>query len=499
MHGGRVFSWDRLTLVLHGAHLPVGELEAFAANLRAYYLEEGELGLTDRDGAISLALFDAVTGRTLLYRSLGGPVLYYRADTAFRCDSILSRLAEQDGEASLCRDALPAFFLFGRTLGRDTLFDGCRRLLPGEEVLWDGRQVRVRQRRRLSDLVGAPGRTDALADTLCRVLADLTTAHPQAVTLLDGSAASVCVEALRTDRGTNDLPTTAGLAIDRPVAWAATDAGVRAAHVLGARQRLISADATRPVCLLDAVSGGETPTDLRDVYRAALFLDLRQAGYSSVLLTDGAEAFAATPNRGWLPRLLAWWPLGRECSVAAGRRLITEEMFGRPAVADALGQRRGMRERLAGPGASAHMLRIAEILLDRDTESGVAGCAVLSPFLDARMLRLAVNRRSSDEPLADLARRLAPTAPCVAAPDFAADLPSWLAPSGALGPLVADIDRHYFLDADVLDRLREQPSELLFTLLTFDVWHKRFLNRHGQAYPDAMPKQLTADATARRR
>src|SRR5260370_251962 len=78
-----------------------------------------------------------------------------------------------------------------------------------------------------------------------------------------------------------------------------------------------------------------------------------------------------------------------------------------------------------------------------------------------------------------------PAAPCVAAADFASVLPVWLAPPGPLGPLVADIDRHDFLDADTLERLRARPDGLLFTLLAFDLWHKRFVDGRPPRPPEA--------------
>src|SRR5207245_1664806 len=109
-----------------------------------------------------------------------------------------------------------------------------------------------------------------LVDTLRAVLADLTAGCPDAVALLDGTVAAVCVQALRQGAGADDLPATAALAVDRPFAWAATDAGVRAAHVLGTRHRLIAADDPCSVYLLDAVSDGEAPADLRGAYLSCL-------------------------------------------------------------------------------------------------------------------------------------------------------------------------------------------------------------------------------------
>jgi hypothetical protein len=476
--GRHVSAWGPLTLVLHGP--PPRAAEAVAAELRARYLEQGELAAADLD-AVSVALFDGQAGRGLLFRGLGGPPLYYRAGgDGFRCDTVPSRLAGAGDGARLCRDALPAFFLFGRTPGRDTLFDGCRRLLPGEEAVWDGRPVRVRQRRCLSDLCGTPAR-DAegagdLVDTLRVVLADLTAGCPEVVTLLDGTAASVCVQALRHGTIADELPATAALAVDRPFAWATTDAGVRAAGILGTRHRLLTADDPCSVYLLDAVADGEAPADLRAAYLARLARGLRDAGHSFVLLPTGAEGLIPPCRDGWLRRLLTSVS-GRRRDTAARQHLV-EDLFGRAAVAEAVAEREAVRERVAGPGASAHLLRLADVVTDAGTTATAflaAGCTPLLPFLDPRLLRLAVNRRPSADPLPDAARRLAPAAPAVAAPDFDSVLPAWLAPAGPLGPLVADIDPHDFLDASALARLRARPGGLLFTLLAFDVWHKHFL------------------------
>jgi hypothetical protein len=53
----------------------------------------------------------------------------------------------------------------------------------------------------------------------------------------------------------------------------------------------------------------------------------------------------------------------------------------------------------------------------------------------------------------------------------------WLAPGGPLAPLVERIDRYPFLDAATLRELRAKPTWFLYSLLCYDLWHKRFVRR----------------------
>ncbi len=113
-----------------------------AEEIRCHYLEHGELAVDWLDGSFTLALLDGQARRVLLYRNLvGSGFTYYRA----AADGLLfgSNLAELIDVSPVSprpnRDALPAFFLYRCVPGRETLFDGFFRLLPGEQVCWDAR------------------------------------------------------------------------------------------------------------------------------------------------------------------------------------------------------------------------------------------------------------------------------------------------------------------------------------------------------------------------
>ena len=180
----RLFTWDALALLVRGYARPAGsaealDLERVAEEVRCHYLEHGELNVAWLEGSFTLALLDGQARRVLLYRNLvGSGFTYYHAAN----DGLLfaSNLAELVDAAHLAprpnRDALPAFFLYRCVPGRETLFDGYFRLLPGEQVCWDVRGLTRVQRQTFADLRGQTihdgEAVDLLDATMERVLMD---------------------------------------------------------------------------------------------------------------------------------------------------------------------------------------------------------------------------------------------------------------------------------------------------------------------------------------
>src|SRR6516225_943358 len=166
-HGGdagcRLFTWDSLALLLRGHVRPRAaggppDPERVAEELRCHYLEHGGLDVDGLEGSFTLALLDGQAGRVLLYRNLvGAGFTYYHAGP----DGLLfgSNLAELLDAAAVAprpnRQALPTFFLFRCVPGRDTLLEGFRRLLPGEQVSWDAHGLTRVQRHTFADLRGS--------------------------------------------------------------------------------------------------------------------------------------------------------------------------------------------------------------------------------------------------------------------------------------------------------------------------------------------------------
>jgi asparagine synthetase B (glutamine-hydrolysing) len=111
---------------------------------------------------------------------------------------------------------------------------------------------------------------------------------------------------------------------------------------------------------------------------------------------------------------------------------------------------------------------------------------LLCPFLDSRVVRLAMNLAPSvrfrfRRPKDLLKRSLARQAPAFLATrkklGFGQPIFEWLAPGGQLRPLVERIEDYPFVDRGALERSLAQPNWFLYSLLCYDLWHKRFIDR----------------------
>jgi hypothetical protein len=186
----RLFAWDGLALLLRGYARPAGssgplDPERVAEGLRCHYLEHGELDVDGLEGGFTVALLDAAAGRVLLYRNLvGAGFTYYHARPGgLLFGGNLADLDEASGDAARPNEAaLPTFFLYRCVPGPQTLFDGFYRLLPGEQLEWDQRGLRKRQRHTFATLTAAAipdnEALDRLEETMARVLADCAAQRP---------------------------------------------------------------------------------------------------------------------------------------------------------------------------------------------------------------------------------------------------------------------------------------------------------------------------------
>jgi asparagine synthase (glutamine-hydrolysing) len=115
-----------------------------------------------------------------------------------------------------------------------------------------------------------------------------------------------------------------------------------------------------------------------------------------------------------------------------------------------------------------------------------AGADLFCPFLDSRMLRLALSlppavRYPFRRPKELLKRALENVAPPGLARrrklGFGQPIFEWLGPGGQLRPLVDRIGAHDFLRPHVLEQAKARPNWFLYSLLCYDLWHKLFVQR----------------------
>jgi asparagine synthase (glutamine-hydrolysing) len=542
----RLFIWDSLALLVRGYARSRGssdalDLERVAEEIRCHYLERGELAVQGLDGSFTLALLDGQARRVLLYRNLiGSGFTYYRPSA----DGLLfgSNLAELVNAAHAApqpnRDALPAFFLYRCVPGRETLFDGFYRLLPGEQICWDGRGLTRGQRQTFADLRGVriadAECVDLLDETMESVLRDCAALRPGTANLLSGGVDSSYLQAIWGRVTPDELPPSFSIDVDHPHTWGDTDYAMTASRALGSRHTLVPANDPYAGYLLDALRAtAEPPNHVQSAYFGHLARAMVESGAVSGLCGEGADSLFglglanqlhnATVLRRlvpstWLRRggavvsdLLRWTnlaatfrlanhlndfdylqhPVNRVAAFADWQAV--EACFGARAAEQAAAERRALLDQYALPDCPQERLHAAGFLGEAMDSASLwttlfnrAGADLLCPFLDSRIVRLALNlapetRFRFRRPKDALKRALARLAPAELATrgklGFGQPIFEWLAPNGALRPLVERIGAYEFVDAASLERVRQRPTWFLYSLLVYDLWHKLFIER----------------------
>jgi asparagine synthase (glutamine-hydrolysing) len=549
----RLFTWDALALLVRGYARPVHgqeplDLERVAEEIRCHYLEHGKLSVDWLDGSFTLVLLDGQAQHVLLYRNLvGSGFTYYRADS----NGLLfgSNLTDLVDAARIApqpnRDAVPAFFLFRWVPGRETLFEGFFRLLPGEQICWDARGLTRVQRQTFADLRGetiADGEAvEVLDDTMERVLLDCAQLRPDAANLLSGGVDSSYLQAIwgRVTLDEEELPRSFSIEVDHPRSWADTDYAMTASRALGSRHTLVPANDPYAGYLLDSLaSTAEPPNHVQTAYFGHLARVMVRHGTASGLCGEGADSLFGLGmanqlhNAGVLRRLLpsGWLRRGGailsdlfgRVNLAASFHLANhlndfsclqhpvnrvaaftdwaavEDCFGARATADAVAGRRSLLDLYAVPDSPQERLHAAGFLGEAMESASLwttlfnrADADLLCPFLDSRIVRLALNlspavRFRFRRPKDLLKRALGRLAPAELATrtklGFGQPIFEWLAPSGSLRPLVDRIAPYEFVDAEVLAGVRQRPTWFLYSLLVYDLWHKLFIDRSLPQY-----------------
>lgn len=544
----RLFTWDGLAILLRGYARPRDsagplDLERVAEELRCHYLEQGTLDVDGLDGSFTVALCDSHAERVVLYRNLiGSGFTYYHAGPeGLLFAGNLAELADLAGrELAANREALPSFFLYRCVPGRDTLLADFHRLLPGEELTWDHRGLTRRQRHTFASLatsaVPEAEALDRVEAVMAAVLADGHALRPGAANLLSGGVDSSYIQAIwnvAIHQGER-LPASYSVSVDHPHTWPDTDYAITASRMLGTRHTLVPADDRYETYLLDALATTAEPLNhVQSAYFGHLARAMSGAGVSAGICGEGADSLfgvglanqvhnartlrrllPARPLRGLaatFAQLTGWSTLAHTCRfadrladwpwlnhpvnrvAAFADWAAVEACFGRGAVLAAAEERRALLDRFAVPPDPLQRMHAVGFLGEAMDSAGLwatlfhrAGADLLCPFLDSRMLRLALNlpadvRFRYRRPKDLLKRALTKRAPAELATrvklGFGQPIFEWLAPGGQLRPLAERAGDHPFVNRAALERVKRKPTWFLSSLVVYDAWHRLFIER----------------------
>jgi len=544
----RCFRFDDLALLIRGYVVPRA-LDRFvnpaftAEQIVRHYRCHGNLPTEELEGSFTLALLDGARGRVVLYRNLVGSgfTYYTQANDGFRFGSNLASLVDGLDEApEVNQSALPAYFLYRYVPGRDTLFAGVHRLMPGEEVAFDATGMKRTQRHTFADWQSEPrvgaDAIDRVEDTMRGILADCGAACPATANLLSGGVDSAYLQVLwnQVHGSTDEAPSTFSVSANHEPGRLDTQYAVSAAAMLGTNHALVHTNAPYASYLLRCIAcSGETPHHVQTAYFPAIAGIMAGRGHTAALCGQGADAlFGLTCARtlqgaGTLRSLLPFEPLRRLAAGTAGWggfRYLRDDIhlagrldrvddwqhpinrvgvfadlpavtacFGETAVTEAFSARRDLLEQYRVNGNVVERVHACDFLSDSiDSASlwnglfNVQGTELLCPYLDSRLLRLAFaiepqHRFPYRRPKELLKRALARHAPRELAYRgklaFGQPVFEWLAPGGQLRRWAERVGRHEFVKPAALAAALAQPTWFLYSLLCFDLWHKLFIER----------------------
>lgn len=545
----RCFSQGSLAILLRGYAIPRGsdqalDLARVAEEISDHYRDTGDLPVDRLEGSFTLVLMDGRRGRLLMHRNLVGNGNTYYTETAggMLFASNLAELVDALGRTpAVNRTALPAYFLYRFVPGRETLFQGIYRLLPGEVVAADRRGLVRSQRLTVADLRESQpiGRDaiDRFEETASRVLADCQDSAPRTANLLSGGVDSSLLQALLNRQQTPEERRSFSIHVNHPHTRMDSVYAVTAAKALKTRHTLVPANEAYAHYLVDSLAAtGEAPNHAQTVYFGVLGQKMAASGYPVGISGEGADSLfgldmASEVQLARLVRtVLPYRPLRHWAAAAAQlarRRYLlgairmaefignpghpehpvnvigrladvpaVRECFGSAAVTHAEAERRDLLRHYrvgADPLEQGHMLCfLADASHSAALWTGMlnrSGVDMLCPFFDSRMVRLAVNLETSqrfpflrpkDLLKRSLARLASPELANRSKLGFGQPIFEWLAPGGQLRPLVERIGKYEFLTRKAHRHALANPNWFLYSLLCFDTWHKVFIEKSVQ-------------------
>jgi asparagine synthase (glutamine-hydrolysing) len=539
---------EHIAVVVRGyARTPQGSKILFgqsaAKHVCEHYSAYKELSLVGLEGSFTLIVMDGQRGRVLLYRNLVGTgfTYYTQVPGGIVFGSNLALLVEAVGAAAVPNQAaLASLFLFRYVPGRHTLFSEIYRLMPGELLEFDAQGLKRVQQQSLRDLEDSRkiGRhaLDAVEEVMGSIVADYASIDSAIANSLSGGVDSSYIQVLWNQAAArcDARPRSFCITVDHPRTRGDMEYALSAAEVLGTDHTLVPANMPYADLLIESIgSTGELPNHVQAAYFGHLARYMSAQGVKTAFCAEGADSLFGQESANTVHNTLAlraslpWAPLrtfaGSVCSGLGWTRMqdyfrltnylydlddprhpvnqqgaftdqaLVEACFGKTAVADAQSARRKILEELKVPLDVMVQLHAINYFTDGIDSCALwgayfdcAGMLLLCPFMDSRILRLAVNtepryrfpfRKPKDLLKRALARHTSHEMAYREKLGFGQPIFEWLTPGGQLWPLVEQIPQYDFLPKGILETARAKPTWFLFSLLCYDLWYKRFVNR----------------------
>ncbi|MCL2347070.1 MAG: asparagine synthase C-terminal domain-containing protein [Planctomycetaceae bacterium] len=431
--------------------------EAFLERLLQAYRDSGNFVVPTYHGSYTITLVDGTSGKVFLYRNFVGSSFTYYTQTpqGFFWGDTFSEVAKtRRNNMSVNESMLPVLFLMRYPTGKQTLVENVFRLMPGELVTFDGKQISSQQAVTLDDFSESYKTNEAesierVEVVTAEIMRDWCHLYPNTANLLSGGVDSTYLQVhwnhcwQQACGRIGERPLSAVVWLDHEMTVPDLEYTMSAVELLGTnniavRQAPLTAEQMTGVIRRN----GEFPNHVQSFYFDTLARELKEQGISAGIIGEGADGLFGGDAPDTIRKAFLWRrriPLqwGRTIMAALARTLgghYTSDMiltaqiitqishpdhpvnqaaaftdlktlrhcFGDSALQSTVSYRQNILETVRVPvdqkylqwsvanGYFSEAIVTASYWSKLFAESGLAMCSL---FLDSRMIRAALNIR----------------------------------------------------------------------------------------------------------
>lgn len=509
------------------------------------YKRSGRPPVEELEGCYTLLILDKLRGRVQIYRNLcsNHSVYYTEWNGCLWFASNAAMLVRACPMPTACNQPmLPAFFLFRSVPGRETLFQGVYRLMPGELLSYGENGLSVRVLQTFADFE-EPGPTtaevvDRFEEVMSRVMRDIAHLDLRAANLLSGGVDSSLLQIYwnKAIAGSGVRPASVEVVVPHSRTEADHEYARSAAEFLGTSHHTVTAAEAYPDSLQAQISAtGEPPHHVQTAYVTQLARFMNSVGFGAGLCGEGADSLFGTDCSATLARALrlqrvpgsmilrpclaalaallrkpAWGDvlhvLGRTSDYGSpnhpvNRIAVFADMpsVGACFCAEEVSQAFASRRKLASDQVSGDTCRFVDFtgFLGSALQTAalwtalceLEGVNLYCPYLDSRVVRIAVNLGAEFRWRQGQTKWVLKSALVRHVPEelvrrpkrgFGQPIFEWLSEGGQLRAFAEQIAGYDFVPPRVREQALAKPTWFLYSLLCYDIWHKTFVsNRMG--------------------
>ena len=509
------------------------------------YLANGHIPFEHLEGSFTIILLNKAERTITIYRNiLGLPPIYYsqtQKSAVFSDNlSILAQIhSNLDSKLEVNSRQLPTHLMFGRPSGRETLFKGIFKVMPGEQACFRENNVSLLQLQTFADIIG-PTIDDCaeyLEKVMQKIIGEYTRTYPRMGSFFSGGVDSSYIQAHLVQCLSGDLRT---YSVDlvhpswkREHEYAKSGSeffksrhtfirvvprtypslliettemlGQHVCHAQTAFVPIISGAAVQdvPVCLCgmcaDTLFGTEIGRHIDVSYQIRRLVPWN---FIRRIMMRTVEILPKTRlSSDWLQTMQECMELDLKNDSSPTHPFNTSQranlglmfdIFGRKKVTEAMYQRRAMLTRYKITGTikrrvhSLYLLLCTEICERFYQVASCSGLNMIFPYLDSRIVKATLSMNThyrlppmqTKKVLKDALGKYLPNE-LVYRKKSAWGVPlfEWLGTGGVLSQLVEKINEYPFLEGK-MNAVKKTQGWFLWNLLTFDLWHKLFIDRN---------------------